>query len=74
MSSLYRISIGLDLWQNKTTQGLSKIVDVRCIPGKKCWYWKLMSAKSANHKPGSMEYIRFKYGSNVIDRQKSYEL
>ena len=27
----------------------------------------------ANRMPGSMEYIRFRYGSDVIDRQKNYE-
>ncbi len=38
------------------------------------WYWRPGDYKSVNRKPGSMEYIRFKYGSDVIDRQETYEL
>ena len=43
-------------------------------PKKKMWYWRLKSAKSVNRKPRSMEYIRFNYGSDRIDRQENYEL
>ncbi|GAG94190.1 unnamed protein product [marine sediment metagenome] len=38
------------------------------------WYWSPSDYKSANRKSGSIEYIRFKYGSDVIDRQENYEL
>ena len=38
------------------------------------WYWRPSEYKSANRKPRSMEYIRFKYRSDIIDRQENYEL
>ena len=38
------------------------------------WYWRPSDYKSGNRKPRSMEYIRFKYGSDVVDRQENYEL
>jgi len=43
-------------------------------PLKKMWYWRPKDYKSANRKPRSMEYIRFKYGSDIIDSQENYEL
>ncbi len=43
-------------------------------PKKKMWYWRPKDYKSANRKPRSMEYIRFKYGSDIIDSQENYEL
>ena len=43
-------------------------------PIKKMWYCRPGDNKSGNRKPGSMEYIRFKYGGDVIDRQENYEL
>jgi hypothetical protein len=43
-------------------------------PKKKMWYWKLSDYKSARRKPGIMEYIRFKYGSDVIDRQEKQQI
>ena len=41
---------------------------------KKMWYWRPSDYKSANRKSSSMEYIRFKYGSDIIDRQENYEI
>jgi len=38
------------------------------------WYWRSNDYKSANRKPRSMEYIWFKYGSDIIDSQENYEL
>lgn len=33
---------------------------------KKLWYWRPHDYKSANRKPRSMDYIRDKYGSDIL--------
>ncbi len=43
-------------------------------PKKKMWYRRPNNYKSSNRKSRSMEYIRFKYGNDIIDSQENYEL
>lgn len=40
-------------------------------PKKAMWYWRPKDFKSANNKPKDMEYIRLKYGSDVIPTMKA---
>jgi len=44
------------------------------LPRRKCGTGDQRIIKSANRKPRSMEYIRFKYGSDIIVSQENYEL
>ncbi len=39
-------------------------------PKKVMWYYRPPDYKSANKKPKTIEYIRSKYGSDVIDNRK----
>lgn len=39
-------------------------------PKKVMWYYRPLDYKSANKKPQTIEYIRSKYGSDVIDNPK----
>ena len=41
---------------------------------KKKWYWRPNDYKSANREPRNMEYIRSKYGSDILDSRKHNEL
>jgi hypothetical protein len=41
---------------------------------KKLWYWRPHDYKSANRKPRSMEFIRDKYGSDVLQKPRKKEL
>jgi len=41
---------------------------------KKFWYWRPNDYKSANRAPRTMEYIRGKYGSDVIPQQEEKSL
>jgi hypothetical protein len=43
-------------------------------PKKAMWYWRPKDFKSANNRPKDMEYIRSKYGSDVIANQKDKSL
>jgi len=43
-------------------------------PKKSMWYWRPKDFKSANNKPKDMNYIRCKYGSDVIASQQSKSL
>lgn len=36
---------------------------------KKVWYWKPPTHKSTNRKPRSMEWIRNRYGSELVDSE-----
>jgi len=40
---------------------------------KKLWYWRPHDYKSANRKPRTIEYIRMKYGSDVLPLQKELD-
>jgi len=41
---------------------------------KKLWYWRPNDYKSANRAPRTMEYIRTKYGSDVLPQQEEMSL
>jgi hypothetical protein len=43
-------------------------------PKKTMWYWRPKDFKSANNKPKEMDYIRSKYGSDVITKQQDKSL
>jgi hypothetical protein len=38
-------------------------------PRKAMWYWRPEDYKSANTKPKDMDYIRAKYGSDIVAKQ-----
>jgi hypothetical protein len=49
--------------------------ELKCIgfyfaPKKSMWYWRPKDFKSANNKPKEMDYIRRKYGSDVVPNQQ----
>jgi len=39
-------------------------------PKKSMWYWRPKDFKSANTKPKDMDYIRSRYGSDIIPKQQ----
>ena len=77
---LYDITIevrGSWIWLSGNTRNYKdqlKKIGFFFAPKKQMWYWRPKDFKSANNRPKDMDYIRTKYGSDVIPTMKAKAL
>lgn len=77
---LYDITIevcGSWIWLSGNTRNYKdqlKKIGFLFAPKKQMWYWRPKDFKSANNRPKDMDYIRTKYGSDVIPTMKAKAL